>query len=457
MSNVDKNIQLGKEEKERILAEEIFREEVRREITRPAAPLKVYQKIWASRDSGFTLWLLSSVVLAVITWSYTQWEGVRSERRQAESEFRTLAMQAAESLEALQGAVTAHRVRVEHYLHKNIRRLERFYYIIAMQESAKANASASHAHEVRNAMRKAGGAAERAFRIWMDVAPGDDVDSRAQFLQELHELRREKKSEEALLLEMQKSAEISEYEELSAVIARKDEKTFFLVTEAIRRQVLLQNYGKETGRLADTIARHTSEVRSAKKGIVLAASGDSWLGKTPPPIWEHIGNSDFWASLIAVYEAGVSLRMQGGGIEEELGGARLSDLSDKTRRSDAILGLTRLELAYAKQWRVENEREQARVGSIKDSTQRLFDAVAAAESLTLTVSEELTRLKNRKWSRNESEIPRLTQVLKQRTQYALALRDDVPEDIVALEKEAEAEMAASRAYLGRVLQYSDIE
>ena len=120
-------------------------------------------------------------------------------------------------------------------------------------------------------------------------------------------------------------------------------------------------------------------------------------------------------------------------------------------RDKAVFGLTQLELAHAELLRVDQERERARQSAIRDSTQRLFDAIHAAEGLTKAVRNELALLHAGSWSRDVSEIPRFTQTLSQRIRYFLTLRDDVPHDIIALEKEAEAEIARSWAYLESIL------
>ncbi len=58
-------------EKTRIKAEEIYREEVRKQLQ---SGKKEGSKFWAFLNSGFTLFFLSSIVIALISWAYTSWE-----------------------------------------------------------------------------------------------------------------------------------------------------------------------------------------------------------------------------------------------------------------------------------------------------------------------------------------------------------------------------------------------
>lgn len=62
---------LTEETKNQINAEEIYRNEVRKEIQKNQ---KKKSTIWSILNSGFTLFFLSSVVIALISWGYTSWE-----------------------------------------------------------------------------------------------------------------------------------------------------------------------------------------------------------------------------------------------------------------------------------------------------------------------------------------------------------------------------------------------
>jgi len=58
---------LSEEEKERIRAEEIFRDEVRREIEAGRPTPSSAQQLWSLLNSSFALWFLSSIVLGSLT------------------------------------------------------------------------------------------------------------------------------------------------------------------------------------------------------------------------------------------------------------------------------------------------------------------------------------------------------------------------------------------------------
>lgn len=69
--------QLEQSEKDRIFCEETYRLEVRRQIAGDGKE----DNAWTFINSPFFLWLLSSVVLGLITFLYTKWEESREERR----------------------------------------------------------------------------------------------------------------------------------------------------------------------------------------------------------------------------------------------------------------------------------------------------------------------------------------------------------------------------------------
>ncbi len=58
-------------DRERLRHEEIFRAEVRSSLERPSS---AGQRMWRLLNSAFGLWVLSSVVLAFVTWSYSHWQ-----------------------------------------------------------------------------------------------------------------------------------------------------------------------------------------------------------------------------------------------------------------------------------------------------------------------------------------------------------------------------------------------
>src|SRR5947207_9263396 len=66
-------------DRERIRAEEIFRDEVRGSLGKDKRP----SRVWSALNSAFTLWLLSSVGIGGITWIY--------QTRQAQAQARLAA------------------------------------------------------------------------------------------------------------------------------------------------------------------------------------------------------------------------------------------------------------------------------------------------------------------------------------------------------------------------------
>lgn len=63
-------------DRERLRQEEIFRAEVRSSLNRP---LSLGHRSWYLLNSAFGLWVLSSVVLAFVTWSYSHWRASSTE------------------------------------------------------------------------------------------------------------------------------------------------------------------------------------------------------------------------------------------------------------------------------------------------------------------------------------------------------------------------------------------
>jgi len=73
---------LSSEEKSRIRAEEVFRQEVRRELEAGSTPRSRGQKLWTLLNSSFALWFLSSVVIASLTGIVTTYERTHNEQAQ---------------------------------------------------------------------------------------------------------------------------------------------------------------------------------------------------------------------------------------------------------------------------------------------------------------------------------------------------------------------------------------
>jgi hypothetical protein len=72
---------LPPDERERIRAEEIFREEVRRELEQHRPPKNLRSKIWNFVNTSLGIWLLSSVGLGLLVWSWTLVQEYRHTRK----------------------------------------------------------------------------------------------------------------------------------------------------------------------------------------------------------------------------------------------------------------------------------------------------------------------------------------------------------------------------------------
>jgi hypothetical protein len=79
-------LQLSEEARQRIRAEEIYREEVRREIGGAPRVQSSVSKVLGALNKPLALWFLSSVVLGLIGWAYAQWEEDRAVRAQNRAE-----------------------------------------------------------------------------------------------------------------------------------------------------------------------------------------------------------------------------------------------------------------------------------------------------------------------------------------------------------------------------------
>lgn len=76
---------LTEKDKLKIRAEEIFRNEARKEIEAQANTPRFWSRVWKVLNTGFVLWLLSSVILAGVGWVYSNWQANReNERRNSE-------------------------------------------------------------------------------------------------------------------------------------------------------------------------------------------------------------------------------------------------------------------------------------------------------------------------------------------------------------------------------------
>jgi len=89
---------LSDDDKARIRLEEIFREEVRRQLQDDKVRTRSH-RILAFFNSGLGIWLLSSIVLGFITWSYSTWSDSRSKVRENEATIEKLDVEIAARVE----------------------------------------------------------------------------------------------------------------------------------------------------------------------------------------------------------------------------------------------------------------------------------------------------------------------------------------------------------------------
>lgn len=67
--------------KDRILHEELYRSQIREQLADKSSVPNTQDKVWAFLNSAFFLWLMSSVLIGLITFLYTEWEENRDERQ----------------------------------------------------------------------------------------------------------------------------------------------------------------------------------------------------------------------------------------------------------------------------------------------------------------------------------------------------------------------------------------
>ena len=79
---------LTEEERKHIRNEEIFREEVRRELA--TAPQRLQPRFWPLLNSPFALWALSTLVVGIVSFGFARWEGERDEAKKTKELVRKL-------------------------------------------------------------------------------------------------------------------------------------------------------------------------------------------------------------------------------------------------------------------------------------------------------------------------------------------------------------------------------
>jgi hypothetical protein len=72
---------LNEDDKARIRAEEIFRGEVHLELEAQRPPKPWHERVWSLLNSSFMLWVLSSVVLSVVSFEYARHQARVEQRK----------------------------------------------------------------------------------------------------------------------------------------------------------------------------------------------------------------------------------------------------------------------------------------------------------------------------------------------------------------------------------------
>lgn len=81
---------LTDEEKQRIRQEEIFRQEVRETLGQDKKAVSFQAKLWKFVNTTFGIWLLSTVAVGLITWSFTSWNENKEKERITKESIRKL-------------------------------------------------------------------------------------------------------------------------------------------------------------------------------------------------------------------------------------------------------------------------------------------------------------------------------------------------------------------------------
>ena len=109
------SMSLTEEEKEKIRHEEIFRAEVRASIENDS-PSLTKKKIWKFLNSPFALWLLSSIVVGLLTWGYSQWQASEIELAKRRETINRLDIEIVSRLRAAQAIIRTAQTKEQLYL-----------------------------------------------------------------------------------------------------------------------------------------------------------------------------------------------------------------------------------------------------------------------------------------------------------------------------------------------------
>lgn len=93
---------LDEKERARIREEEIFRSEVRKELSPKAFSPSRRERIWAFLNSTFGFWLLSSIVVGALTWGVTTYLERREIRKTTQERIRRLDLEISNRLDLVQ-------------------------------------------------------------------------------------------------------------------------------------------------------------------------------------------------------------------------------------------------------------------------------------------------------------------------------------------------------------------
>jgi len=105
---------LNNEERQRLRAEEIFRQEVRRDIEARVQDRSRRAKFWHALNTPFVLWVLSSIVVGSFGWAFSTFQASRDEKarnlelvRKLDTEIANRIQAALSSLAALEEEIKA--------------------------------------------------------------------------------------------------------------------------------------------------------------------------------------------------------------------------------------------------------------------------------------------------------------------------------------------------------------
>ena len=439
MNEIDrKKLVLSKSRQDEIRAEEIFRIEIQEQIAAEKPSSNLLQRIWNSRNSAFALWFLSSVLIASLSWGYTQWETARSEQQEEEAAFKDRIISAAESLEMLGDAIETYHNRVDQYIGKEIRRQERntrFISMLAAAEDIKQeDAEGDHTIEsIQKELSDADFKAEWLFKVWVDIAKGPDIESRTRFLESFSEHRIKSKNDQRFV----------------DVIPWKSQDTFIFVPDAVRLKVMSEKYDTEIERLSELVSNRIAQMKFASRDFSLINGPDSWIDEDSI-IKEELQSNDF--KLLHTFH-NIFVAIQSGTYEsmDVITQLMQENLPLETGRNTVFNGLIEYVLSQKKLHQAWSQREMTRFNFLSDSQRHFLNAIDTAEELDRAVLEELEQLESGAWHRGFSNIPGRSENLGRQIERMLAVNDQVPDEIKILENEAITEINESRAFLEKIL------